>query len=301
MAEGAFLSLVVLVVVAVAIGVYLFVQARKRRIAESLRTVLARDPRWRLDTALCGRGPSQLAGRCPATPRGDRRYGLEHVITGPLDIVALGEARTCWASCGVWWYETERTSTDEDGHTSRSYSRTDVPVVAVALPVALPTEISIGSESLFGRIGLTRGGQQVESDAFNRRFRVEGADTSLTVQLLDAQLQQHLLDAYPKRTLWLAGDLVVLGGETDRPDPGLYGPIRSLPGLQADAVDLLGHVPAQFWRAVGLPSSGGSATGRDWPAPTGPATPPARPVPRPSTPPAPPEPPTAGPPPPPVS
>jgi hypothetical protein len=300
MADSALLVLVALVVVAVAIAVYLFVQARKRRIQESLRAVLARDPRWRLDTALCGRGPSQLAGRCPATPRGDRRYGLEHVITGPLDIVALGAPRTCWASCGIWWYEVEQTDTDEDGRTTRTYSRKEVPVVAVALPVALPTEVTIGSESLFGRIGLTRGGQQVESDAFNRRFRVEGADPALTVQLLDAQLQQHLLEQYAGRTLWLSGDLAVLGGKTDRSDPSLYGPIRSLPGLQADAADLLGHVPAQFWRAVGLPSPGQPAS-PDWPAPTGPAAGPAGPQ---STPPptpvAPPEPPAGGPPPPPL-
>lgn len=297
MSGDAGFGLLIVLLVASVVATLLFLRARKRRrISESLQTVLARDPRWRLDTALCGRGPSQLAGRCPATPRGDRRYGLEHVITGPLDIVALGEARTCWASCGIWWYETERSSTDEDGHTRRSYSRTDVPVVAVALPVALPTEISIGSESLFGRIGLTRGGQQVESDAFNRRFRVDGSDPSLTVQLLDAQLQQHLLDAYPKRTVWLAGDLAVVGGETDRPDPRLYGPIRSLPGLQTDAVDLLGHVPAQFWRAVGLSGPGQAAAAGGWPAPTAPATPPPRPA-APPTPPAPPQDPTAGPPP----
>jgi len=256
-AEQTLLALLVLVVIAVVIGVVLFRRARRRRIQESLRALLGRDPRWRPDTALCGRAPGQLAGRCPVTPRGDRRYGLEYVITGPLDFVALGETRTCWASCGLWWYEVEQTDTDEDGQTSRTYSRKEVPVVAVALPATLPAEISIDSESLFGRIGLTRGGQQVESDAFNRRFRVEGSDPTLTVQLLDAQLQHLLLAAYPKRSLWLAGDLVVIGGQTDRPDPSLSGPIRSLPGLQADAVDLLANVPAQLWRAIGLPTTTG--------------------------------------------
>ncbi|MFU8839402.1 MAG: hypothetical protein ACNA8R_01615 [Nitriliruptoraceae bacterium] len=250
--DAAFLSLVVLAVVAAVVGVVWYQQARKRRIEASLEALLARDPRWRRDTTLCGRGAEQLAGRCPATPRGDRRYGLEHVVAGPLDVVALGAPRTCWASCGIWWYEQEHTSTDSNGRTSRTYSRTDVPVTAVALPVAVPTEIAIGAESLFGRIGLTRGGQQVESDAFNRRFRVRGGDPALTIQLLDAQLQHHLLEHYPKRSLWLAGDLAVIGGDTDRADPSLYGPIRALPGLQADAVDLLGRVPAQFWRAVGL-------------------------------------------------
>jgi hypothetical protein len=250
--DVALLPLAVVAVVAAVVAGIWHQQARKRRIEASFEALLARDPRWRRDTTLCGRGPDQLAGRCPGTPRGDRRYGLEHVVTGPLDVLALGAPRTCWASCGIWWYEREHSSTDSNGHTSRTYSRADVPVVAVALPAAVPTEIAIGAESLFGRIGLTRGGQQVESDAFNRRFRVSGGDPALTIKLLDAQLQHHLLEYYPNRSLWLAGDLAVLGGDTDRVDASLYGPIRALPGLQADAVDLLGRVPAQFWRSLGL-------------------------------------------------
>lgn len=288
MADGAVIILVLLAIVALGVGAFLLSRARKRRIEVSLQTLLARDPRWQRDTSLCGRDAKQLASRCPVTPRGDRRYGLEHVITGPLDITALGAPRTCWASCGIWWYEDEQTSTDSNGNTSTTYSRRDLPVVAVALPVAVPTEISIGAESVFGRIGLTRGGQQVESDAFNRRFRVRGGDPSLTVQLLDAHLQHHLLEHYTKRSLWVSSDLAVLGGDPLRPDPNLYGPIRNLPGLQADATDLLGHVPAQFWRSVGLPSPGSSV-----PPPTqhaGPlrgTPPPGSPSPRAPAPPAP--------------
>jgi hypothetical protein len=278
--DGALLVLVLAAVVAVVVAVVLLQQAHKRRIQDSLRSLLARDPRWRRDDALCGQTAGQLAGRTVATPRGDRRYGLEHVITGPLAVTALGEDRWCTASCGIWWYEEQSTSTDSNGNTTTTYSRRDTPVVGVVLPAAVPTELSIGSESVFGRIGLTRGGQQLESDAFNRRFRVRGGDPSLTVQLLDARLQQHLLEHYPKRSLWVSGDLAVLGGQTERADPSLYGPIRDLPGLQADATDLLNHVPAQFWRAIGLPSDTGATqppAGPPWPPPTGDGGPPPHP------------------------
>ncbi len=118
-----------------------------------------------------------------------------------------------------------------------------LPLAVVAVVAAVVAGIWY-QQSRKRRIGLTRGGQQVESDAFNRRFRVRGGDPALTIQLLDAQLQHHLLEHYPKRSLWLAGNLAVLGGDTDRADASLYGPIRALPGLQADAVDLLGRVPA---------------------------------------------------------
>lgn len=251
MSEGLVLAILAALAVGVVAAIVLRL-LRRRRIEASLQTLLARDPRWRRDTALCGRGAAQLAGAGPATPRGDRRYGLAHVITGPLEVAPLGTRVLWWASCGIWWYEDEQHSSDEDGGTTRTYTRREVPVVAVALPVTVPTSVSIGAESLFGRLGLTRGGQQVESDAFNRRFRVEGGDPTLTIQLLDARFQQHLLAGYAGRSLWIAGDLVVLGGETDRADTSLSGPIRALPGLQADAADVLGHVPAQFWRSVGL-------------------------------------------------
>lgn len=275
--DGVLVVLVVVAVVAAIVAVVLFQQARKRRIDASVQSLLARDPRWRRDDTLCGQTPGQLAGRTVATPRGDRRYGLEHVITGPLAVAALGVNRWCTASCGIWWYEEQSTSTDSDGHTTTTYSRRDTHVVAVVLPAAVPTELSIGSESVFGRIGLTRGGQQLESDAFNRRFRVRGGDPSLTVQLLDARLQQHLLEHYPKRSLWVSGNLAVLGGQTDREDASLYGPIRALPGLQADATDLLNHVPAQFWRAIGLPTDGAAPQPPPMPPPAPGSGPPPRP------------------------
>ncbi len=256
----------VLVLGAASVGTLVFwwQRERRRRIAEALTRFLAANPGWQGTTQLCGRSAEELADRTVATPRGDRRYGLAHVVSGPLSVGIAGYEAPCRASCGRWWYEERHTSTDAKGHTRTRYEREEIPIAAVILPATLPAAIRLAPESLFGRFGLTRGGEQLESDAFNRRFRVEGEDRTLTVQLLDAHLQQHLLDGFTERRIEFRGELLVLGGDPREPDPDLFGPIGDLPGLQRDARDLLAAVPAQFWRAIGADD----AHGRPPPSPT---------------------------------
>jgi hypothetical protein len=244
---------VLLVLLAVAVGgVFLWWQReREHRIREAIDALLARDPRWQRTTTLCGWTAEQLADRTVATPKGDRRYGLEHLVSGPLTIPVQDRELVCTATCGHWWSEVRHTTTDSKGHTSTTYQREDIPVIGVDLPGTVPADITIVPASVLGRLGVTRGGEQLESDGFNRRFRVEGGDRTLTVQLLDARLQQHLLERFSGRRLGLTGGLLVLGGDPNERDARLYGPIRDLPGLQQDAIELLSHVPPQFWRAIG--------------------------------------------------
>ncbi len=173
------------------------------------------------------------------------------MVTGPLTVEIAGHGIPCRTSCGRWWYEERHTSTDSKGHTRTRYERQEIPLVRVILPTGLPAGIRVGPESLFGRFGLTRGDDQLESDLFNRRFRVHGEDRTLTVQLLDANLQQYLLDGFTDRRIEFRGEMFVLGGDPRQSDPGLFGPIGDLPGLMHDARDLFAAVPAQFWRAVG--------------------------------------------------
>ncbi len=249
-------DVITLIVIGVAVSgiaaaVVWWQRERRRRIAESLARFLAVNPGWQRTEQLCGRSAQQLVDDTVATPRGDRRYGLEYVVTGPVTVEIAGHGIPCRASCGRWWYEERHTNTDSKGHTRTRYERQEIPLVGVILPTSLPAGIRVGPESLFGRLGLARGDDQLESDLFNRRFRVHGENRTLTVQLLDANLQQYLLDGFTDRRIEFRGDLFVLGGDPREPDPGLFGPIGDLPGLMHDARDLLAAVPAQFWRAVG--------------------------------------------------
>lgn len=247
----AFPLLLILIVVAVVGGTAVWWhQEQARRTEAALDQLLAQRPGWQRADHLCGLTADRLAGDDTATPRGDRRYGLEHVVAGPLTAEIDQQRRPVDVGVGHWWYEVRRTSTDGRGHTSTRYERRRVPVAAARLPGSLPAPITIGPESVFGRIGLTRGGHQLESDGFNRRFRVDGGDRTLTVTLLDARLQSHLVDRYAGRTLRLRDDLLLLGGDPTTTDTTLFGPIRDLPGLCEDLEDLLAHLPPPFWRSL---------------------------------------------------
>ena len=247
--------LLAVLAVAVAAGAWWWHRERGRRIEEAITALLDRQPAWERTGTLCGRTADQLADRTAATPRGDRRFGLDHLITGPLTVPVGGRDQSVPATCGHWWSEVRQTTTDGKGNTSTTYQRQVLPIVGVELPGRVPHDVSIVPSSPFGRVGLTRAGQQLESEAFNRRFRVDGADPALTLQLLDAGLQQHLLEHYPERRLGLVSDLLVLGGRPRQRDADLYGSAGDLAGLQRDAADLLAHIPAQFWRAIGVDTS----------------------------------------------
>jgi hypothetical protein len=223
---------------------------RKERLRAALATLTERYPGWRLTGWPCGLSPDMLAARTAATPRGDRRYGVRHGIEGPLTMQLAGREVTCDASLFQWTYEERQRNRNNQGHTTTSY-RTRTELVALCrLPVVVPGAIRIGSESVLGRIGLTRGGQQVESSEFNRRFRVEGRDPALTVQLLAPALQQELLASYQGRSIHLDDDLLVLGGEPTHRDTTLISPIGAMPAMRQDIERLARHLPAQFLRAV---------------------------------------------------
>jgi hypothetical protein len=227
-----------------------FGHQRNVRLRAALAALTERYPGWRLAGWPCGLSPDMLAGRTAATPRGDRRYGVRHCIEGPLTLDLAGREMTCDAGLFQWTYEERQHHRNEQGTTSTRY-RTRTELVAICrLPVVVPGAIRIGSESVLGRIGLTRGGQQVESSEFNRRFRVEGRDPALTVQLLDPALQQELLAGYQGRSIHLDDDLLVLGGEPTHRDATLVNPISALPAMRQDLERLARHLPAQFLRAV---------------------------------------------------
>lgn len=233
------------------VGTFVYQYRRKRQKQESLTRLLQRAPSWQRTNQPCGISARALAGRSAATPRGDRRYGVRYGIGGPLTLAIGGRDTECDASFFQWFSEERHTSRSSNGNTTTSYKQRREVVGMVRLPVTSPSEVRIRSESLFGRIGLTRGGDQVESSEFNRRFRVEGGERAMTVQLLDANLQQVLLERFQGRTIDLASDVLILGGSPDHRDGSLTGVIGEYPAVREDLERLVAQIPPQFWRAIG--------------------------------------------------
>lgn len=234
-----------LLVLVVAAGALWWVWWHRKQLREGLLRLAERD-HLTLTVAPCGMTADELADATGATPRGARRYGIEHGVTGPARAPLGEEEVDVEVAAFQWWFE-ERV---RDRNRTR-YRRRTRTVALARLPVTAPGWVRVGPESVFGRIGLTRGGEQLESDQFNRRFRVEGSDPTLTVQLLDARLQHHLLEVGTDRTLDLSGELAVLGGSPTHRDPTLPGVVGELPAVRQDLLTLLRTCPDAFWRACG--------------------------------------------------
>lgn len=255
-------------------------QHRRRELQAALNRFVARHEGWHLQAWPCGVPAEQLVGRFEATPRGDRRYGVEAAAGGPLEVQVNGTPVTCQVGCYVWFHE-QRQTNRSNGRTTRTYQRRTDVVAMCQLPVHTHRSVSIQPESILGRVGLTRAGEQLESDAFNRRFRVEGRDRTLVVTLLDAGLQELLSAEYGGRGIEFSDDLLVLSGDPTHRDRSLAGVAETYPAIVQDLRRLLQRIPPPFWRALGFSR----------PGPGDPSPPPATPA---VTPPPPGIPPTPG-------
>lgn len=242
--------LVVAAIALVAAGGWSWHQQHQRALEAGIARLIARHDGWHRQAWPAGVQPELLVGRFAATPRGDRRYGIERALGGPLQVELAGREETCEVACLRWYHERRRTQRSSGRTRTRYERRTDL-LVLCQLPVHTHRKVSITPESVFGRIGLTRGGTQVESEEFNRRFRVEGRDSTLLIRLLDAQLQAELLEGFVGRTIELSDDLLVLAGEPDHRDATLPRALAAYPALLEDLRRLLRAVPASFWRALG--------------------------------------------------
>jgi hypothetical protein len=240
---------VLLLVGLVAVAVWYAGHVDRRRLDASMQRLLERERGMARTAMPCGLTPAQLADSFKATPRGDRRYGLRYGITAPLTVTVDGEEVDAECASFQWWSEDERTETSSNGSRT-TYAEQRTPVTVLRLPITVPTRISLTPESLLGRVGLTRGGQQLESSEFNRRFRVDARDRTLSVQLLDARLQTRLTEEFQGRSVEVMGDLLVLGGRPSHSDGSLHGVIGELPAMRQDVKRLLDAVPPQFWRAA---------------------------------------------------
>ena len=236
----------------VVVGGMLVGLLQMQREKRDLTRLLERDPRLEATSWPCGWNPEALANRIEVLPRGDRNVGVRYGVTGPVDLQVLGRTVASDAAAFQWWWEVERRQRSRHGQVRRTYTRRRTVAAAVRLPTTIPGPVVVGPESLFGRTGLTRGGHQLESSEFNRRFRVDGHDRTLTVTLLDANLQELLVRSFPGRTLELRDDLLVLAGTPSHRDRSLTGVVGELPAVRQDVQRLVAAIPPAFWRAVGV-------------------------------------------------
>ena len=178
--------------------------------------------------------PFGLPRRWPGTPFNsgyDRR--AQNVITGEHHghpLVAFD-------------YSYKEDSTDSEGKSSTTTHT--FGIVALGMPCALP-EVHVGPEGVFSRIGKVVGFQDIEleSEDFNRAFRVRCHDPKLATDVLSPRTMELLL-AYGKIRFRLIGSDIVFY------DSGCLEPYEL-----ARAADVLAGVlhgvPSFVWRDYGL-------------------------------------------------
>lgn len=137
------------------------------------------------------------------------QHGLQFSADDPFDLpsypfklFSLGDG--CGAENVMWgavagmklrlfdyWYYT--TSTDAQGHTSRSYNRFTCGLSPLG---ATCPQLVISRESILSRIASHVGFHDIEfeSDDFNKEFRVTGPDRKFAYAIIDSRMMQWLLD-----------------------------------------------------------------------------------------------------------
>jgi hypothetical protein len=209
-----------------------FVLERKRR-ERLMRFALLRG--WQY----VGEDPS-LASRWPGAPfgKGDRRRA-RNVLSG----LESGRAFTAFD------YSYETHSTDSKGRRTTTTHR--FGVCAVPLPAPLAT-VEVLPEDVFTRmvsaVGLASD-IDLESEDFNRAFRVRATDPKLASDVLTPRTMQYLLSVRPEA--WrLQGDHI-LSWHDGRLDPAEL--VRTCAVLDR----VIDGIPTFVWKDAGVPTSNG--------------------------------------------
>jgi hypothetical protein len=167
-----------------------------------------------------------LAGRWDWAPFGvgSGRHA-SHVLLGEYGGYPFAAFRYHW---------TTRSGEDSTRH--------HISAVALRLPAALP-RIRVGPEGVLGGIG--RLDIDVESEAFNRRYRVRCDDRRYAVDLLTPRTVEALLSVQPFDWRIDGADLIALGADT-------VGPAQVLARLEVLA-GIARQVPSFVWKDRGRP------------------------------------------------
>jgi hypothetical protein len=151
-------------------------------------------------------------------------------------------------------YKYEETSTDSDGDsTTTTYHHT---VTALRLPTVLPG-LTIGGENLLTRLGGALGMDDIEleSEDFNRRFRIRSGSPKFAHDVLHPRTMEHLLRVSDCPAIEFAGS-EVLAVTKGRSSPTLVlGHLAVLRGV-------VEGIPSFVWKDHGFdpgPVAGGVA------------------------------------------
>jgi hypothetical protein len=176
----------------------------------------------------------ELVSRWTGTPfgRGDSRHARE-VLSGS------------WRGAGFWafTYSYETSSTDSKG--ARTTTTHRYAVTALALPAYLPT-LEVAPESLMGRFSQAVGigsDIDVESEDFNRTFRVESRDRKFASDVLTPRLVEALL-AGP-RDPWRIEGPCILTWDTGTVE------VEQVDGRLAALQLVVSAIPAFVWKDHG--------------------------------------------------
>ena len=184
--------------------------------------------------AYSARDPFGLPHRWSGTPFGigdDRQ--AKNVVTGEV------KGRPMIA----FDYSYETHSTDSKGN--RTTTTHNYGIYALGMPCALP-ELHLGPEGVFSRIGKAVGMQDIEleSEEFNRKYRVRCPDPKLATDVLTPRTMEMLIAAPKMRFRFAGTDLVCYEN----------GCISAAEILNRTAVlaMVLDGVPAFVWKDYGL-------------------------------------------------
>jgi hypothetical protein len=194
--------------------------ARRRR--EGTMQQLARAQGWSY-----AENELSLAERWSTSPFGEGRDRRAYdVVVGTID----------GHSCAAFGY---RYTTGSGDHTTT----TSLSICCVALPGPLP-EVVVEPESIVGEHapGLLREDIDIESEDFNRRFRVHAADRKYASDVLTPRAVDALLSVEPFAWRIIAGDLLAWSSPTD--GATLLARLRVLSTVAQS-------IPAFVWRNVG--------------------------------------------------
>lgn len=216
---------VVALFIAIAVAAYKRNQARLAAIQS-----LCLSNNWQFRAA----DPYNLPARWPGSPFDegyDRR--ANNVVTGEVK----GRPMIAFD----YTYKTD--STDSDG--DRSTTTHHVAVYALGMPCVLP-ELQLAPESVFGRLGTALGMQDIEleSEDFNRKYRVRCPDPKLATDILTPRTMEMLIAAPKMRVRFVGGDVVCFEN----------GNISAAEIINRTTVlaNVLDGVPAFVWKDYGL-------------------------------------------------
>lgn len=158
--------------------------------------------------------------------------GCENVVWGDWQGIPMREAD--------YWYYTE--STDSEGHRTKSYHKFSVVIAEVGCSVPY---VSLAKEGLLTKLADHLGFRDIdfESEAFNRAFNVKSEDREFAYRLIDARMEQFLLETGGAFGFEVRGSELLV--YSDRRGP-------------ADLVPLFGtakafheHIPRLVWNEYG--------------------------------------------------